>query len=227
MVTLMFAGYETSSIVLTWLVLELGRHPEIQERLREELSAFGTELSFDQLWSSTAAPYLDAVVKETLRLHPPVTDNIRMCDKDDVLPLLSPITTRNGMKSNTLTITAGTLVEVPISALNRSHIIWGDDALEFKPERWLNEKAGLTETAKNMQGYHHLLTFIDGPRTCLGKAFAVTEIKAVTSVLVKNFAFSPRDGEKTKYDIKRNVLPRPKLEGEDSGALPMRIQRIQ
>lgn len=95
------------------------------------------------------------------------------------MPLHSPVTTRSGEVVDKLIIAAGTTVTVPIQALNRSKLIWGEDALEFKPERWLDGEAGLPRMAKEMQGFHHLLTFIDGQRTCLGKTFAVTEIKVM------------------------------------------------
>jgi cytochrome P450 len=99
------------------------------------------------------------------------------CAIDDVVPLHTPVTLRTGEVVDKLVIAAGSSVSVPIQALNRSKRIWGDDAWEFNPERWLDGEAGLPQLAKEMQGFHHLLTFIDGPRTCLGKTFAVTEIK--------------------------------------------------
>ena len=74
-------------------------------------------------------------------------------------------------------IPRGTHVVVPIQAINCSKDIWGPDAKEFKPERWLNNREGLTSKAKEIQGYHHILTFVDGQRICLGRAFAFTEIK--------------------------------------------------
>ena len=61
--------------------------------------------------------------------------------------------------------------------MNRSEEIWGPDAKEFKPERWLDGDAGLNGKAKELQGYHHILSFIDGPRMCLGRAFAAAEFK--------------------------------------------------
>lgn len=67
--------------------------------------------------------------------------------------------------------------------MNRSESIWGPDAKEMKPERWLTDDGklvsdgGLTDKAKEVQGYHHLLTFVDGPRTCLGRHFALAEFK--------------------------------------------------
>jgi cytochrome P450 len=59
--------------------------------------------------------------------------------------------------------------------------VWGPDAKEFKPERWLESaegiEEGLPESARMIQGYHHLFTFSDGPRLCLGRNFAVANFK--------------------------------------------------
>lgn len=66
-----------------------------------------------------------------------------------------------------------------------SKAIWGPDAKEFKPERWLNNREGLTAKAKEIQGYHHILTFVDGPRICLGRVFAFTEMKVSHVVCMK------------------------------------------
>ena len=66
---------------------------------------------------------------------------------------------------------------IPIRAVHRSEALWGPDAKEFKPERWLDSEAGLTKDSKEIPGYHHLLSFTDGPRICLGRLFAVAEFK--------------------------------------------------
>ncbi|KAI6015834.1 cytochrome P450, partial [Pisolithus microcarpus] len=58
--------------------------------------------------------------------------------------------------------------------MNRSEAIWGPDAKVFKPERWL-EPDGITKKAQEVKGHGHVLTFSDGPRTCIGKLFAVAE----------------------------------------------------
>jgi cytochrome P450 len=73
-----------------WLLLELARHPEYQTKLREELSQFGGDLSYDQLWSSSVAPYLDAVVKESLRLHAPLGETTRQVT-EQLTPVLEVI----------------------------------------------------------------------------------------------------------------------------------------
>lgn len=70
----------------------------------------------------------------------------------------------------------GQLVTIPIRAMNRSTSIWGADAKEFKPQRWL-EEGGIQRKAKEVQGHRHLLTFSDGQRACMGKTFALAEMK--------------------------------------------------
>ena len=83
----------------------------------------------------------------------------------------------SGELVDNVAISANARIMIPIGAINRSEAIWGKDANEFKPERWLDDEAGLTEKAKDFQGYHHLLSFVDGPRICLGRLFAVAEFK--------------------------------------------------
>jgi cytochrome P450 len=81
---------------------------------------------------------------------------------------------------NSLTIVKGTAIIVSLRAINRSEAFWGTSAKEFKPERWLTEDS--LEGAKDIQGHRHLLTFFDGPRTCIGKGFALAEIKVTLCV---------------------------------------------
>ena len=100
--------------------------------------------------------------------------------EDDVLPLSEPIVTAKGQTVSSFSISKGTAVTVPIRCINRSEAFWGPDAKEFNPERWLDESAdGLR--MKEVQGHRHLLTFVDGPRTCLGKGFALAEFKVGSS----------------------------------------------
>ncbi|KAG1882703.1 cytochrome P450 [Suillus subluteus] len=224
MKTLLIAGYETISISLTWALIELSRHPDVQTRLREELLVFGADPTYDQLKASL--PYLDAVVHEILRIHPPVGEFIRLAAADDVIPLSEPVRTESGKMTDSISIGKGTFITIPGAAINRSSAIWGPDAKEFKPDRWLTED-GITGKAKEVQGHRHLLTFVDGPRTCLGKDFAVTEFKTVLSVLVKNFVFEMRDGPDTQVEIARGIFPRPRVVGEAGIGVPLRVRRYE
>jgi cytochrome P450 len=80
--------------------------------------------------------------------------------------------------TDSISIAKGSLMVISIRAINRSSAIWGPDAKEFKPDRWLTED-GISGKAKEVQGHRHLLTFVDGPRTCLGKDFAIAEFKVI------------------------------------------------
>lgn len=171
-----------ATVSLTWALIELSRNPEMQTKLRNELTEFyhrtGADPTYEQLQSATALPFLDAVVHEILRLHPPFMQTDRVAREDDVIPVLYPLTTRDGQVVDHIVVKKGQGVSVPIRLLGRSTVFWGEDAKEFRPQRWLEmqeEKGSLK--AKELSGYRHLLTFSDGPRTCLGKAFALVEFK--------------------------------------------------
>ena len=88
------AGHETTSTATTWCLFALTQAPEVQQKLREELLSVGTERpTMDQL---QALPYLDAVVRETLRLHAPVPATLRVAKKDDMIPVAEPFVDRFG-----------------------------------------------------------------------------------------------------------------------------------
>lgn len=64
--------------------------------------------------------------------------------------------------------------------MNSAEVFWGASAKEFEPERWLDAGGGAghgIDKAKEIQGHRHILSFSDGPRTCLGKTFALAELK--------------------------------------------------
>ncbi|KIO07172.1 hypothetical protein M404DRAFT_998564 [Pisolithus tinctorius Marx 270] len=218
------AGYETTSVSMTWALLELARNPDIQTKLRTELLAFGSDPTYDQLTNNL--PYLDAVVHETLRLHPPLGEFLRQATEDDVIPLSEPVRTKSGRVVNSISVTRGTQIGISTACINRSVAIWGADAKVFRPERWL-EEGGIPKKAQEVQGYRHLLTFVDGPRTCLGKAFALAEFKTVMVVLVRSFVFEMRDGPGTQIEMAMGLLPRPRVTGEDGTKLPLRVNRYE
>ncbi|PCH41707.1 cytochrome P450 [Wolfiporia cocos MD-104 SS10] len=225
MKTLILAGYETTSISLTWCLIELCTKPEIQTKLREELSQFsGSDPTWDQL--THQLPYLDAVVHETLRLHPPVRETTRQATADDIIPLSIPMRIATGELTSQIAIAKGQIVTVPIQCMNRATAFWGPNAKEFIPERWLTDD-GIPGRAQEIQGHRHLLTFVDGPRICLGRGFALAEFKAVLSVLIRNYAFEFRDGPGTKIETVRGILPRPSVAGEKGARVPLRIRRLE
>ncbi|KAF9802484.1 hypothetical protein IEO21_09893 [Rhodonia placenta] len=225
MKVLILAGYETTSRCFQWCLVELCKKPEIQAKLRSELSQISSgDPTWDQL--TNGFPYLDAVVHETLRLHPPLGETTRIATEDAIIPLSTPLKTPTGTVVDSVSIAKGDIVTVPIHLMNSWPEIWGPDAREFNPERWLAED-GVPKKAQELQGHRHLLTFVDGPRICLGRGFALAEFKAVLSVLIRNYTFEFRDGPDTQIERVRGILPRPGVAGEKGAKIPLRVRRLE
>ncbi|CAK5276985.1 unnamed protein product [Mycena citricolor] len=184
--TFLLAGHDTSSIGLGWAVHALSRHPAVQDKLRQELLSIETETpTMEEL---NALPYFETVMRETLRLYAPAVFVQRVASQDDVLPLGKPYVDRWGVSHDTLPITKGQLVTIPILAVNRDKEIWGQDALEFKPERWDN----LPEAVHSIPGvWGNQLTFVAGAHNCIGFRFSVAEQKAILFSLVRAFKLLP------------------------------------
>ncbi|THU90836.1 cytochrome P450 [Dendrothele bispora CBS 962.96] len=182
--TFFIAGHETINSSATAAIYVLTQHKNIQTKLRQELLAVGTDSpSMDEL---NALPYLNAFVREVLRLYAPFTFIARAAVKDDVMPLKEPIVDVNGKIHTELHIKKGQLIQIPILSMNKDKKLWGEDALEFKPERADTEP----EATREIPGvWSHLLTFIGGPRACIGWRFSLIEMKAILFTLVRAFEF--------------------------------------
>jgi len=185
-----------------WALIELSKHPNTQDNLHAELLQHFSigDPSWEQLMNADTLPYLDAVVHEVLRLHPPVPRIIRVvhgfflvnCSKDsdrddlwqatedDILPLSTPLRTSSGSLVNSIHILKGSLIGIPIAYVNRSAVFWGKESRVFKLERWMDAggSGGDDGRWQEISGYRHLLMFGDGPKACLGRGFTLAEIKA-------------------------------------------------
>ncbi|KAH8833758.1 cytochrome P450 [Flagelloscypha sp. PMI_526] len=182
--TFIVAGSDTTSTAISWLIYALSQEPKIQNTLRNELLSLDTcNPSMDQL---NSLPYLDKVVRECLRLHPPVGQIVRQATQDDVLPLGKPITDMNGKIHDHVRIRKGQNIMLHILALNSSEEHWGPDACKFNPKRWTS----LPETAKSVPGaWGNLSSFSAGPRSCIGFRFALAEMKSILFALIRAFEF--------------------------------------
>ena len=127
--TLLFAGSDTTSLAIAWCLHHLSLNPRIQGRLREELRSLH---SAEDMGLVDKLPFLDAVVRETLRLCPPAHSTIRVATEDDVIPLSHPVKLRDGTVTQEVHICKGSYVHIPIEGLNMSKDIWGEDALIFE-----------------------------------------------------------------------------------------------
>ncbi|KAJ3980085.1 cytochrome P450 [Lentinula detonsa] len=191
--TLIFAAMDTTSSAMARLLHLLAQHPDAQGKLRQELIEArrqndGHDFSYEEL---IALPYLDAVCRETLRLYSPASVVTRRARQDTVIPLHQPITGLDGTEMHEVAIPKNTSVIVSISNANRNSDLWGEDADEWKPERWLSPLPKALVDARIPGVYSHLMTFIGGGRSCIGFKFSQLEMKVVISTLVEKFQFSP------------------------------------
>ncbi|KAH7904546.1 cytochrome P450 [Hygrophoropsis aurantiaca] len=180
---LSMAGSETSSQTLGYAIWELAKHPDKQRRLREEVMTVAAGPSYDDVQANL--PYLDAVVREVLRIHPAAPSMERIAMNDDVLPLRYPITSKDGRTVSTLNIAAGQTVIIPIHSINRLDSVWGDGGA-FRPERWMED---LPPKDILPTGWSHTLAFSDGPRNCVGYRLAIFQIKVILMTLIRSFEF--------------------------------------
>jgi len=128
-----------------------------------------------------------------------------------------------------LPVKKGTRVIVSIMNANRAKEIWGDDAFEWKPDRWLKPLPESVAKAKVPGIYSSMMTFLGGNRSCIGMKFAELEMKMLLFVLIENFAFSVEDGTEITWTFQ--VLQQPGIVGSDGkvdpkSQLPLKISFV-
>ncbi|CAA7260516.1 unnamed protein product [Cyclocybe aegerita] len=165
--TFLLAGYETTATSLCWALLEIARHQDVQTKLRHEIHRKEREIRErgDRGLSASdfdTMPYLTAVIKESLRFHPASPSTYRETMKEDVLPLLKPITTLSGKVITELPVPKGLKVVTSINGYNRHKDVFGSDSHVYDPERWL--VPGRIEKTAYVGVYGNLLSFAGGVR---------------------------------------------------------------
>jgi cytochrome P450 len=167
--TFMLAGHETTALLMTWTLAELARRPALWAACRAEALSAAAEGGGRWTWDILKRlPLIDAVLSETLRYHPPV-------------PLLRRIAVRDHQLSDGTLVPAGTPVSINVFLLHRSKAHWGEDADEFRPERFMSDEGGVRRHS------HCYLPFGVGPRKCIGMQFARIEAKMILATLVTGF----------------------------------------
>ncbi|PWA61000.1 cytochrome P450 [Artemisia annua] len=174
LLNLLIAGRDTTSSALTFFFYLLAKNPSAESKILEEIheqlgikegekwKPFGTK-ELENL------AYLHGALCEALRLFPPVAMNHKVPLEADTLP--------SGHRVN-----PGTKILLHSYAMGRMESIWGQDCLEFKPERWLSKQGRL----KHIPSYK-FTAFHAGPRTCLGKKMSLIQMKFVVATVVYNY----------------------------------------
>lgn len=202
LMTFLAAGHETTASSMMWAVYMLCRYPEVQSKLREEVrqklpsvDSAGDISSLDV----DHMPYLNAVCSEVLRYYSPVYLTVRDSAVD---------TTILGQR-----VPAHTRIIIAPWATNHDPALWGPDVHEFRPDRWLPRGEG-DKTAGNGHAASNFafLTFLHGPRSCIGQGFARAEFACILASWVGRFEFAlanEAELEEKNMEIKGGVTARP------------------
>ncbi|XP_027337405.1 cytochrome P450 704C1-like [Abrus precatorius] len=181
----MIAGKDTSANTLSWFFYMLCKNPLIEEKIAQEVRdvtcSHESEINIDEFVANLTDDtldkmhYLHAALTETLRLYPAVPLDGRTAEAPDILP--------DGHK-----LKKGDGVYYLGYSMGRMSSIWGEDAEEFRPERWLNNGIFQPESPFKFVAFHA------GPRICLGKDFAYRQMKIVAMAVIRFFKLKLANG---------------------------------
>ncbi|KAI0843577.1 cytochrome P450 [Hypoxylon sp. FL0890] len=161
----MAAGHDTSANMLSWSLYVMALNQDIQDRLRAELNRLPENPSYNDL---DRLPYLEAFSKECLRMYSPSTTYHRDTNTDIVVEGIH--------------IPRGTLVDMCPSTTLLNPAIWGDDVDKFDPTRW-------DRLTGDQLSPYAFSPFSNGPRICIGRQFAMFEIKTILAEIVRKYRF--------------------------------------
>ncbi|CAN6446445.1 unnamed protein product [Victoria cruziana] len=163
-----FAGQETTSVLLTWTMVLLSMYPSWQARARDEvLQVCGKSTpTFDGL---VHLKTVTMILYEALRLYPPAVFMTRYTYKT--------------IRVGDATLPPGMRLLLPVLLIHHDRQLWGDDAAEFKPERFTS---GVSNASTHQMAF---FPFSSGPRVCLGQTFALTEARMALAMILQHFSF--------------------------------------
>ncbi|KAK3906848.1 cytochrome P450 [Staphylotrichum tortipilum] len=202
LMTFLAAGHETTASGMTWAAYLLAKYPEIQTRLRAEVREHLPSISGSSTVSSVdidRMPYLNAVCNEVLRYYGPVPLTLRKAACD---------TSIQGQF-----VPKGTQIMLVPWAVNKSEAMWGGDAQTFDPERWMPKGDGDKHAASGgATSNYAFMTFLHGPRSCIGQSFAKAEFACLLASWVGRFEMelhNKEEADESKIEIKSGVTARP------------------
>ncbi|KAM0872878.1 hypothetical protein ACQ4PT_038433 [Festuca glaucescens] len=176
-ISFLLAGRETTSSALTWFFWLLSSHPDVERRIRDEVAAVRARRAQGDLDNAgfdldelREMHYVHAAITESMRLYPPVPFNTLDAQVADVLP-------------DGTAVGAGWFVAHNSYAMGRMESVWGADAREYRPERWLDPAEG---TFRPESPFRYV-AFHAGPRICLGKEMAYIQMKSIVSCVLEEF----------------------------------------
>ncbi|EKD03070.1 Cytochrome P450 [Trichosporon asahii var. asahii CBS 8904] len=212
--TILFAGHETVSTSLSWTLYHLADNPSLQTRLHDELSELPEEPTFEQL---DACPLLGKVVREILRVYPPVPSTQRELAVDQDIPLSEPVALKDGRVITSLPLKKGEVLNLSVVCANRDKDVWGPDAEEFNPDRFDRPN---TPAKQIPSAWGNVLSFSHGSRNCIGFRFALAEMKALLFVIMRNW----RVERVCPVEHRNGITSRPYV--DDKPSCPLRLHAV-
>ncbi|KAK4804148.1 hypothetical protein SAY86_003965 [Trapa natans] len=177
-ISFIMAGRDTTSSAMTWLFWLLSDHRDAEETIIREVSSILDVKGAIDFEALKGMNFLKACLCESMRLYPPVAWDSKHAAAGDVLPDGTPVQ-------------KGDRVTYFPYGMGRMENLWGEDRLEFKPDRWF-DLPGLTgrEELKPVSSFKYPV-FQAGPRVCLGKEMAFIQMKYVVASVLRRFEINP------------------------------------
>ena len=195
------AGHESITNLITWTVYLLLKHPSALAALHIESAAYPPTQPHSLLSLSTSSrPVLDAVLMESLRLYPPAPILLRQTQH---------ATTLKSLDRRTLHLPAHAIVVSNAHVIHRQRAVWGDTADDFRFERWMERRRGVSGGgSESGDGRELFVPFGVGGRTCMGMSVALLEAKAVLLAMVERMDMKLCEGQQVVPDIKLTMKPK-------------------
>ncbi|XVF00071.1 hypothetical protein REPUB_Repub03eG0254100 [Reevesia pubescens] len=203
-ISFILAGRDTTSSALTWFFWLLSLNPNVERNILMELELIrqrngkkiGDTYTFDELRDMH---YLHAAISESLRLYPPVPVDTKACLNNEILP-------------DGTFIGTGWFFTYHTYAMGRMEAIWGNNCLEYLPERWLDESGNYKQ-----ENPFRFPIFHAGPRMCLGKDMAYIQMKSIAAAMIERFVVDVPGKEKCPQHLLSLTL-------RMKGGLPIRVK---
>ncbi|POM57816.1 Cytochrome p450 [Phytophthora palmivora] len=187
-VNFLIAGRDTTAQALSWFIFNISKNPRVEATIRMEIAEKLPKVSegnaIPTMQEVGQLVYLEAALKETLRLYPSVPVEPKQTVADTTL-------------SDGTFVPAGTAIGLATYAMARMTEVWGPDAEEFKPERWIDPMTGKLLTVSA----YKFASFNAGPRMCLGMNLAMLEMKLVAAGLLTKFHIEVLNPDDVTYDL--------------------------
>uniref|UniRef100_A0A8D0DK97 Cytochrome P450 family 4 subfamily F member 22 n=1 Tax=Salvator merianae TaxID=96440 RepID=A0A8D0DK97_SALMN len=197
--TFMFEGHDTTASGLSWVLYNLARHPEYQDQCREEIRNLMRGRDTEEIeWADLSQmPFTTMCIKESLRLHPPVTAVSRCCTEDVKLP-------------NGWVIPKGITCLISIFGTHHNPAVWPEPEV-YNPYRF---------DPKSSQNYSPLafVPFSAGPRNCIGQNFAMSELKVALALTLLQFT--------VRLDKNKSVRRKPALILRTENGLWLQVEQL-